>query len=99
MKFSDIRIPSYLRNKYILGFAAYMIWLGFFDENNLMYKRKLSKRIDELTQQKEHYETEIEQNIRKLKEIEESDQSLEKFAREEYLMKKKDEDIFVIIEK
>ncbi len=99
MKISEIHIPSFLKHKYLIGFVVYIIWLGFFDENNLVYKHKLSNRIKELQQQKEHYKTEIEQNVRKLKEIEESNESLEKFAREEYLMKKENEDIFVIIEK
>ncbi len=99
MKFPAIKIPSVLKNKYILTLVVFGIWVGFFDQNNLWDRSKLSSRIKQLEKQKNHYEVEIEQNQRKLKEIDESPESLEKFAREQYLMKKKNEDIFVIVEK
>ncbi|WP_075601901.1 FtsB family cell division protein [Saccharicrinis aurantiacus] len=99
MQLPKVNIPPYLRNKYIISFVVFIVWLGFFDANNLLHKYKLSRRIAELEQQKEHYIVEIEQNQRKLHEIQENAKSLEKFAREQYLMKKKNEDIFVIIEK
>ncbi len=98
MKFSDVKIPSFLKNKYILTLVIFGIWIGFFDQNNLWDRIKLSSRIHQLEKQKHHYEIEIGQNQRKLNEIQESKESLEKFAREQYLMKKKDEDIFVVIE-
>ncbi|MGQ1787524.1 FtsB family cell division protein [Saccharicrinis sp. GN24d3] len=99
MKLPKINLPSYLKNKYILTLAVFGVWVGFFDQNNLWDRTKLSSRIRQLEKQKHHYEIEIEQNERKLSEIKESPESLEKFAREEYLMKKKNEDIFVVIEK
>ncbi|WP_430934775.1 FtsB family cell division protein [Saccharicrinis sp. 156] len=98
MKLPKINLPSYLKNKYILTLAVFGVWVGFFDQNNLWDRTKLSSRIRQLEKQKHHYEIEIEQNERKLSEIKESPESLEKFAREEYLMKKKNEDIFVVIE-
>ncbi len=98
MKVSTKKIPSILKNKYILTIVVFGIWVGFFDQNNLWDRSKLSSRIKQLNKQKHHYEVEIDQNQRKLKEIEESPESLEKFAREQYLMKKKNEDIFVIVE-
>ncbi len=98
MKISDIQIPAFLKNKYIITLIVFGVWVGFFDQNNLWDRGKLSSRIKQLEKQKNHYEVEIEQNQRKLKEIDESPESLEKFAREQYLMKKKNEDIFVIVE-
>ncbi len=99
MKFSKIHIPKFLRNKYILTIVIFGVWITFFDQNDLWDKYKLSGRIKQLEKQKHHYEVEIEQNQRKMNEIQESPESLEKFAREQYLMKKKDEDLFVIVEK
>ena len=96
MKLPRVKIPAFLRNKFILTIAVFVVWIGFFDQNNLWDRAKLSSRIRQLEKQKHHYEVEIEQNERKLKEIKESPESLEKFAREEYLMKKKNEDIFVV---
>ncbi len=98
MNLPKVNIPPYLKNKYILTIAVFGVWLMFFDQNNLWDKMKLKSRINHLEKQKHHYEVEIEQNQRKLSEIQESPESLEKFAREEYLMKKKNEDIFIIVE-
>ena len=98
MQLSKIKIPRYLRNKYILTLVVFGVWIGFFDQNNLWDRTKLSSRIGQLKKQNLHYKLEIEQNERKLNEIQESPESLEKFAREQYLMKKDNEDIFVIIE-
>ncbi len=99
MTFPKIKLPPLLKNKYILTLVVFGVWIVFFDQNNLWDRAKLSSRINQLEKQKHHYEVEIEQNQRKLNEIQESPESLEKFAREQYLMKKKNEDIFVIIEK
>jgi cell division protein FtsB len=98
MKIPSVKIHPLLKNKYVLTLLGFGIWIGFFDQNNLWDRYKLSSRIDQLEKQKHHYELEIEQNQRKLSEIQESPESLEKFAREQYLMKKENEDLFVIIE-
>lgn len=75
-----------------------MLWVGFFDENNLIERYRLASSIRLAEEQKEHYIEEIEQNKRKLDELRGKNGNLEKFAREEYLMKKKNEVIFVVVE-
>ena len=75
-----------------------MLWITFFDRNDLISQRHLQRIIDDMETKKEHYKVEIE-NVKKEKEALFSDQAtLEKFAREKYLMKKDNEDIFVIVE-
>lgn len=88
-----------LRNRYIITFLAFIIWVGFFDQNNLVERNELSGRINELEKQKIHYQNEIVNNTRRIEELQSNPDNLEKFAREQYLMKKPDEDIFVVIEK
>lgn len=87
-----------LRNKYVITFLVFVVWLGFFDQNNLVDRLALSRRISDLEDQKEHYQTEIEENENRLKELQSDPENLEKFAREQYLMKKADEEIFVVVE-
>lgn len=89
-------IKPLLKNKYFVTGLAFVIWITAFDENNLIERYRLHRRIKEYSRQKEHYAKEIEQNNRKLKELKSNRDNLEKFAREEYLMKKKDEVIFVV---
>ena len=87
-----------LKNKYFVTALAFVIWITVFDENNLIERYKLSRRIREYNKQIEHYSNEIEQNNRKLKELKSNKENLEKFAREEYLMKKDDEVLFVVVD-
>ena len=75
-----------------------MIWITFFDRNDLISQRHLQRIIDDMETKKEHYKVEVE-HVKKEKEALFSDQgTLERFAREKYLMKKDNEDIFVIVE-
>ena len=87
-----------LRNRYVIAFLAFLIWISFFDQNNLLERHELSQRIKELERQKIHYQQEIINNKKKMEELQSNPENLEKFAREQYLMKKPDETIFVVIE-
>jgi len=91
-------IVPLLKNRYVVTFLAFIIWVGFFDHNNLADRHELSNRIDELERQKVHYREEISNNIKRMEELQSDPENLEKFAREQYLMKKPEEDIFVVIE-
>ncbi|MDG5799188.1 septum formation initiator family protein [Marinilabiliaceae bacterium ANBcel2] len=88
-----------LKNKYIITSLIFIVWMTFFDQNNILDRIRLSQRISDLKNQKEHYEKEIELNSQKIQELEGSREKLEKFAREQYRMKKSDEELFIIIEK
>jgi len=91
-----ILITPLLKNRYVITFLAFLIWITFFDQNNLLERHELSSRIRELEQQKIHYQEEIENNKQRIKELQSNPANLEKFAREQYLMKKPDEEIFVV---
>jgi cell division protein FtsB len=91
-------IQPLFRNKYFVTALIFTVWIGIFDENNLIERYRLARRIKEYEKEKQHYIEEIEQNNRKLQELKSNSENLEKFAREEYLMKKKNEVIFVVVE-
>jgi len=92
------RIPPFLRNKYLIAGFALLIWLIFFDRNNFVSQVKLGRTLNKQRQQKAFYESEIYRDSIALHEIMSDSQSLEKFAREKYLMKRDNEDIFIIKE-
>lgn len=82
-------------NKYSITALAFLIYILFFDGNNLITQIKLNKELRELQSEKEFYEKEIATN-KAVKKLLMSDlKQLEKFAREEYRMKKDNEDVFV----
>jgi cell division protein FtsB len=98
MKFKFIeRIPPLLRNKYILTITIFLIWIVLLDSNNLITRRKEMKNLKKLRADREYYVQRIEEDKRKLHELKTDDLNLEKFAREQYRMKKTDEDLYIIL--
>lgn len=91
------KIPAWLRNKYILTIILFLIWLMLFDANNLFDRIRDLRLYKGLQNDKEYYTDRIEEDNRKLMEIRSGNKSLEKFAREQYRMKKPDEDIYIIV--
>ncbi len=91
------KIPPWLRNKYILTIILLFIWLLLFDANNLFDRIRDLRLYKGLQRDTEYYSNRIEEDNRKLMEIRSGNESLEKFAREQYRMKKSDEDIYIIV--
>ena len=93
------KIIDRLNNKYVIASLIFLLWILFFDQNNLLNRLSDLRNLREMKAQKEYYAKRIETDIQRTKELETDDENLEKFAREQYLMKKSDEDVFVIVEK
>lgn len=68
------------------------------DQNDFISQWKLNEQLDDLEERRVYYEVEIEETRARLEELLGDDKKLEKFAREQYLMKKDNEVIFVIVE-
>lgn len=86
-----------IKNKYFLTAIAILVWVLFFDKNDLFTQRDMVQKLRKLQKEKEYYASEIENNKRELNELQTNKKSLEKFAREKYLMKKDNEDVFVFV--
>ena len=89
---------SILKNKYILTLLVLFIWVAFFDKNDIASQYKLSKQVHQLEEEKEYFINEIGKIKKDLYELTSNPKMLEKFAREKYLMKKDNEEVFVIVE-
>jgi len=87
-----------LRNRYSLSLILFFGWLVFFDSNNLIERTIHLRQLRQLEKDKMFYEVKINEDRAKLEELESNPANLEKFAREHYLMKKDNEDIFIITE-
>jgi cell division protein FtsB len=92
------KVPPLLKNKYFIAILAFVIWMLFFDRNSMMYRYKQNRTLKKHQQEREFYLREIEKDSIALHELSSDTQNLIRFAREKYLMKKDDEDIFLIIE-
>lgn len=84
-------------NKYTLVGAIFAIWVVLFDKYSVLEQFELRSKINDLKQEKRLYQEKIEENKRKQEELTGDRDKLEKFAREEHLMKRENEDIFIII--
>jgi len=86
-------------NKYILATLAFVAWMFFLDVNSWLIHRELNQEIEELEQSIDYYKTEIAKDQKQLEELTSDPEKLEKFAREQYWMKKPGEEIYLIEEK
>lgn len=93
-----MKLPKFTRNFYFLFSFFFLIWMLFIDSNDIYTQYKLNQKRTSLESQKEYYQRKIVEVKKERDELFSSDQKLEKFAREKYLMKKESEDLFIIEE-
>lgn len=86
-----------IKNKYFLTLIGIIVWLLFFDKNDVFTQYELVDKCRKLNKEKEYYISEIEANKASLNELRTNKKSLETFSREKYLMKKDNEDVFVFV--
>lgn len=94
MKFID-NIPSFFKNRYLLTSIIFIVWLSFFDHYNFFFHADLIDQKNELKEELTRLKKETAKNKIFLRNMN-NDEFMEKYAREHYLMKKEDEDIFML---
>lgn len=92
-------IPSWIKNKYFISFTAFLFILLFLDKNDLLTQFTRSKELKELEQSKQYYIRQITTEHKELELLKKNPATLEKYAREKYLMKRDNEDLFVLQKK
>ena len=93
------RLIDLIKNKYFLVSLAFVVWMIFFDKNDLFSQYQYRQQLHNLQQEREFYQRETDKVKKDLDELTSNPKKLEKFAREKYLMKKDNEDVFVIVQK
>ena len=91
-------IPAWLRSKYTIALSAFLAIILFFDKNDFFTQQARNAELKELLMSKKHYQSEIASEQRELEQLKNNPATLEKYAREKYLMKKDKEDLFIIPE-
>jgi cell division protein DivIC len=92
------KFPKAFRNFYVVATAIFLTWMLLLDSNNLLARYELSSKLSALEDEKEYYEEKIKEVQKDHDELFGDRESIEKFAREKYLMKKESEEIFVVVE-
>ncbi|MBV8390393.1 MAG: septum formation initiator family protein [Mucilaginibacter sp.] len=91
------RFLNLFRNKYFLVSSVFLVWMVFFDRNDLFSQWEYHQQVSKLKQERDFYQKETAKVHQDLDELTSNKEKLEKFAREKYLMKKDNEDVFVIV--
>tara|TARA_R110002126_G_scaffold134742_3_gene278919 strand:+ start:548 stop:880 length:333 start_codon:yes stop_codon:yes gene_type:complete len=86
---------KFLSNKYIWVLLFFSTWMVFLDNYSYFDHRFLDTQINELEDNKEYYQEEIKKDEEQIKQLKNPEQ-IEKYARENYYMKKDSEDIYLI---
>jgi cell division protein FtsB len=93
----DSVLMRLVSNKYLIAVSVFLVWLLIFDNNSLIDRAKYIRTLHELEDERQFYNERIEEDSRRLNELKTDKENLEKFAREQYFMKKDNEDVFVIV--
>jgi cell division protein FtsB len=98
MKFLT-HIPGFLKNKYFIAIAGFAAIMLFLDKNDVFSTMARNKELRELKQSKDYFTTQIASERKELEALKNNPATLEKYARENYLMKRENEDLFLLSEK
>ncbi len=89
-------IPSWLKNKYLLTGTFFLIWMVFFDEKDIVSDFNRRAKLNNLQNSEQHLDQLITESRKELDLLKNNAQSIEKYAREKYMMKKDNEDLFIL---
>ncbi|RLD44745.1 MAG: septum formation initiator family protein [Bacteroidetes bacterium] len=85
------------KNKYVLTILGFLVLIIFIDANSYRQQRRLNKELEKVSEEKKFYEKQIAADKKRANKLMSDDESLEKYAREHYLMKKDKEDVYLLI--
>ena len=90
-------VQKYVLNKYSITILLFLGWMVFFDSNSFLVVNELNQEVNKYEEQLTYYKSEYEKNDSFYKKLMNNKQEKEKFARENYFMKKPNEEIFILV--
>lgn len=91
-----MKLLNSLKNKYLLASVLFLAFIMFFDDRDLITNYHYRRQLGELQQSKKFYEDETNKTRAELEQLKADASTIEKYAREKYLMKRDNEDIFLV---
>lgn len=88
--------PAFTKNFFFITGITFLVWMVFFDTNDLISQFQLRSKVQELEDKKKYYTEKIKEVRKDREELISNPQLLEKFAREKYLMKRKSEEVYIV---
>lgn len=90
-------LQKYVFNKYFVTVFLFLVWMVFFDNTSFLVVNELNGEINRYEQQLAYYKEEYRKNDQFYKKLMNNKSEKEKYARENYFMKKPDEEIFILV--
>lgn len=90
------RLPPVTRNFYFIVGVSFVIWMLFFDQNDFISQYRMKKKLKDLEEEYGYYAQQMPEVTTESQAFKNNSVLLEKYAREEYLMKKPTEDLYII---
>ncbi len=87
---------AWLKNKYLLASVFFLVWMLFFDPKDISSEIGRWENFWELQSSEQQLTKKINETKKELGDLKNNAQTIEKYAREKYLMKKDNEDLFII---
>lgn len=92
-------ILKLFKNKYFLVVVGLVVWLLYFDKNDIFTQLELVRKCEKLNAEKQYYVDEIASDKKEIYDLQNNTETLETLAREKYYMKRDNEDVFVFVNK
>jgi cell division protein FtsB len=86
----------WVKNRYFITCFIFLVYVSFFDKNSIIYQSQQKAQLNELKKSIDFYKEEIEITRKSLHDLSTNINTMEGYAREKYLMKKDDEDVFIV---
>jgi cell division protein DivIC len=97
MRYHLDKIPSWLKNKYVLTFFCFAVWILFIDDRDFVTTHfRHQNELHKLEARKVYFEEQILIVRKELDQLKSNPATLEKYAREKYMMKRDNEDLFIV---
>ena len=94
-----MKLLKTFKNKYLIATVAFLVWMVFFDHNNLLLHLQYRNELNDLSKSKKYYQEQIDKTKKEVELMQSNPKWMEKVAREQYLMKRDNEDVYLIKEK
>lgn len=90
------KAKSILKNKFFIITAFFVVWMGFFDPKDWSTIAEKKEKLHALTESEMNFKEKIKETKKELNQLRSSAKTIEQYARENYMMKKDNEDIFLV---
>ncbi len=90
------KLPKIFTNKYLITGITFAVWMLFFDKNDLSLQLKRVNELHKLQESEKVMDNQIADTKHELKLLKTNPETLEKYAREKFMMKKDNEDLYII---